>query len=44
MIQKQQQNGAENQTRAEKRARKRGSRKDYQETAAGLSTSAAADF
>ena len=44
MIQKQQQKEAAKQARAETRARKRAGMKDNQETAAGLSTSAAADL
>ena len=44
MIQRQQQKDAAKQARAETRARKRVTRKDNQETAAGLSTSAAADL
>ena len=44
MMQRQQQKDAAKQARAETRARKKASRKDNQETAAGLSTSAAADL
>lgn len=44
IMQRQQQKDAAKQARAETRARKRASRKDNQETAASLSTSAAADL
>ena len=44
MVQKQQQNGAANQIRAETRARKRASRKENQETSTDLSAPAIGDL